>query len=166
MALTASQLYNAAALEPTQLDEDIVSPSLNDAAKKAAAIDYLESDVLPGALAEVAIPLRHATGYGSITALIAGTYPDATAEVQAALVAEGEPLFDAAVKSYGRSEINKLIDSNDASYDRDSDQDRIQGNQRLEKLLQWAALMVAGDGASGSASNDNESIGVDVEVGW
>lgn len=141
MALTAEQLYQASQLEPADLGEDVVSPELDNEEAKAAMLAWITANVLPGANAEVSVPFRRASGYGTVAEFIAARFPEKTENEQAALTTEGVTLWDFAVRSYGRSEINKSINSSSETYDRDSDQDRIQGNQRLEKLLEWVAVL-------------------------
>jgi hypothetical protein len=153
MAITAERLYQAAQLEPGDLGEDVVSPELGDEAQKQAALDWLTENVLPIADAEVSVPFLKVCGYDTIAGFINGRFSSVLEATRTGWIAKGNALYDGAVLSYGRSEINKSIDSNDQSYDRDSDQDRIQGNQRLEKLLDWASALIesesAGSGADG-----------------
>jgi hypothetical protein len=156
--LSAQQLYQAAALDPSALGPDIVNPDLDDDSQRAAVIAFLESDVLPVALSEVSVPFMRASGFPDVTAFIDAKFSDKTEEQRGVLAAPGVALYDAAAKSYGRSELDKLVDSNAQSYDRDSDQNRIQGNQRLEKLLGWVGMIL--DLAQGDEPGDSES-GVD-----
>ena len=161
MALTAEQLYNACQIVPNALGEAIVDPNASDNDQKAAAIAYIASDVLPGAISEVSVGLRSASGKGTIADFIACRFADSSSEEAIALTTEGEALFDAAAKSYGRAEVNKVINTDRREYDEDSDQDRKQGDAKLKKLLDWVSMVIAntngnplecpdGDGGSGN----------------
>jgi hypothetical protein len=158
MAITAERLYQAAQLEPGDLGEGVVDPELSDEAQKLAALDWLSENVLPIADAEVSVPLLKVCGYDTVTGFINGRFSSVLEATRTGWIAKGNALYDGAVLSYGRSEINKSIDSNDQSYDRDSDQDRIQGNQRLEKLLDWASALIESEGA-GSGADGAPSLG-------
>jgi hypothetical protein len=140
----ALDLYQASQIEPGHLGPEIVKPDLDPDVQRAVALDYIATKVLPGALSEVSIPFRKATRYGDVKSFIAGAFPTMSEADQLVLVAEGEALYISAATSFGRSELNKRISSNAAAYDTDSDQDRIQGNQRLAKLLEWASDIIAG----------------------
>lgn len=142
MALTAEQLYKAAQLEPSSFGARIVDPQLSESEQEAVAVSYISTDVLPGAKAEVSVPFRQRTGANNVRAFLEARFTTLDLTTREELISEGEALFDAAVKSYGRSELNKIVASNAAEYDKDSDQDRIQGNQRLAKLLEWAGTCV------------------------
>jgi hypothetical protein len=158
MAITAERLFQAAQLEPGDLGEDVVSPELGDEAQKQATLDWLTENVLPIADAEVSVPLLKVCGYDTVAGFINERFASVLQATRDGWIAKGNALYDGAVLSYGRSEINKSIDSNDQSYDRDSDQDRIQGNQRLEKLLDWASALIKSEGA-GSGADGAPSLG-------
>jgi hypothetical protein len=131
--LTPLQLFNATTLEPEDFGAEVVSPDLDEEGKLQAALDYIEVNVLPGARSEVMLPFRKAmndfTTQIDEDSLLGIFGPSTYEEIIA--------LWDAAEISYGRSELNKRIDSNADSYDKDSDQDRLQGNNRLEKLVDY-----------------------------
>lgn len=155
MAITAERLLQASQLEPSDLGEEIVSPDDDATTQMAAALAWLTANVLPIADAEVSVPFLKVTGYDTIAGFIDGRFADVESETRAGWIAKGDALYDGAVLSYGRSEINKSINSSSDVYDRDSDQDRIQGNQRLEKLLEFASALIETSG-QGSGSGDNE----------
>lgn len=143
MAVSAERLYQASQLHPSMLGEDIIDRDADEEAQREAAIAWIESTILDGADAEVSIPLDTISGYDTLEELVAAALPTATSEARARRVLKGEKLYDLAVLSYARSEINKSIASNAPSYDKDADQDRIQGNDRLKKLLAWAEMLGA-----------------------
>ena len=140
------------------------------------------SDVLPGAIAEVSVALRGASGKGSIADFIACRYADATSGEVTALTTEGEALFDAVAKSYGRAEVNKIINTDRREYDEDSDQDRKQGDAKLKKLISWVEMVIKNtngnplecpDGDAGSGNDPTErfvgrmqSYRVPVKAAW
>lgn len=152
MSVTPERLLQASQLAPDMLGADAVDPDATAEEQKQAALDWLRDNVLPLADAEVAVPLLEATGYDTVADFVNGRFPDSSNIAQATRdkwIAKGESLYDAAVLSYARSEVNKSIASSAEEYDRDSDQDRIQGNQRLEKLLTWARTLIATGGMPG-----------------
>lgn len=165
MALTAEQLFKAGNLGPSFFGIEIVDPMADDGDQKAQALAYIESDVLPGARAEVSVPFRLKTGHSNVREFIETRYPQMLSSSRESLIGEGEALYDAACKSYGRSELNKMVDSNAESYDKDSDQDRIQGNQRLQKLLDWAAsIPVFADASDIHSGNEHNRVLKSVDV--
>lgn len=138
MAITAEDLYRQSEVRPSDFGKDIVPPRGTEDEKRALAVDHIEKKVLPLAIAEVEVPYLKASGGYSIPlpdAIVLARYPKMNPAGILSINAQLASLYDAAVLSYGRSEINKQINTNAAEYDKDSDQDRIQGNQRLEKLL-------------------------------
>lgn len=154
MAITAEVLYQASQLEPADLGEDIIDPDEGEPQQKAAAIAWVAANVLPIAESEVGVPLLKVTGYDNIADFIGGRFPGVGPTVREGWIARGNSLYDGAVLSYGRSEINKCINSTSETYDRDSDQDRIQGNQRLAKLLEWAEILIRTGGHGSAHAND------------
>jgi hypothetical protein len=166
MAVTAEGLYLAASLDPTQFDEDIISPELDEAGQKAALIAHINTSILPGAKSEVSIPFRRVTGYGMVADFVNNhtRFALLSSDEKSALIAEGEPLYDLAVVSYGRSELEKQVDTDAAEYDKDSAENRVQGNNRLQKLLDWATDVISG-GASGSSDVPRSSIAT-ARVSW
>jgi hypothetical protein len=170
MAITAERLFQASQIEPADLGEDVVDPELSDEAQKQAALDWLTEKVLPIADSEVSVPLLKVSGHDSIAGFINGRFTSVSQVAREGWIAKGNALYDGAVLSYGRSEINKSINSNDQSYDRDSDQDRIQGNQRLQKLLDWASALIetnaAGDAVGIPRLQDLHSQSVRVVKKW
>jgi hypothetical protein len=95
-------------------------------------------------------------------------FPFVLDDVRAGWKVKGNALYDGAVLSYGRSEINKSINSASETYDKDSDQDRIQGNQRLQKLIDWATALIETQG-QGDASQEvtlNNSSSAQVKAVW
>lgn len=155
--VTALSLYQASQLEPAALGEDIIDIDDTDADQRSAAIDWVDSAILPGADSEVSVPFLRATGYDNVADFINLVFPSVASLTRTGWIAKGQALYDFAVTSYGRSEINKCINSNSKTYDDDSDQDRIQGNQRLQKLIDWALALIetqaAGEGAQDSSLN-------------
>lgn len=165
MALTAEQLYNACQIEPNSLGTKIIDPDDTESEQLAAAIAYVGSDVLPGAIAEVSVALRGASGKGTIADFIECRYSDADSAESTALVTEGEALFDAVVKSYGRAEVNKVVNTDRREYDEDSDQDRKQGDAKLKKMISWVSMVIdntngnpleCGDGDNGTGNDPTE----------
>jgi hypothetical protein len=133
MPLTAQAVYNAAQLTPSFFGS-AVDVDATEEDQLAQALSYIETEVLPGARAEISLPVRRALGN------MTSPLDDAGLEALFGVVApEVKALWDAAETSYARSELNKRVSSNSTNYDQDSDQDRIQGNQRLQKLLDWIA---------------------------
>lgn len=136
--LTARQLYDAAQLEPADFGS-VVDPDANEEEQLQQALDYLESDavaessILNSSFSEVSLPVRE----------VLGNYTSSFSNVEIRKIfgdhlgLEVISLWDAAQTSFGRSELNKRVDSSSKSNDEDSDQDRIQGNQRLKKLLDF-----------------------------
>ena len=170
MAITAENLYQISQIEPASLGEEIINPEDDDSTQRVNAITWIGANILPGADSEVSIPLLKATGYDSVAGFINGRFADVDGDIRSGWITKGEALYDAAVKSYGRSEINKCINSTSEIYDKDSDQDRIQGNQRLEKLIQWALILIETEG-EGSGINTSPyvgltSVGVPTKVVW
>lgn len=159
MAITAERLYQASQIEPSDLGEAIVSPDDDDATQLAEALSWLSDNVLPIADAEVSVPFLKVCGYDTVAGFVNGRFAAVLEATRTGWIAKGSALYDGAVLSYGRSEINKSINSNDQSYDRDSDQDRIQGNQRLEKLLEWASVLIESEGAGSGADGDVPGLG-------
>lgn len=149
MPLTAQQLYKAGQLKPSSFG-DHVDPNADDEEQIEQAIQFIEEEVLELSESEVSVPVS--------TAL---KLPDAPLDNDSLLSIFGAvsgkrviALWNAAQTSYGRSELNKRVNSNNDEYDEDSDQDRIQGNQRLQKLLdfiqQWQR-----DRTSGTATDNS-----------
>lgn len=151
--ITPEILYQAAQIEPASLGEDIINPEDDESTQRTNAIAWIGTNVLPGADAEVSVPFLKVTGYDNVKDFVNGAFPKVAQDVRNGWISKGEALYDAAVKSYGRSEINKCINSMSETYDRDSDQDRIQGNQRLEKLLEWSTVLLQTQG-QGSGESD------------
>lgn len=168
MAITAENLYQASQLEPADLGEDIINVDDSDADQRAAAIAWIDANVLPIADSEVSVPLLKATGYDNVTAFINGAFPLADSIIRADWIVKGEALYGGAVTSYGRSEINKCINSTSKTYDQDSDQDRIQGNQRLQKLIAWVMALIEtqGTGEAEQSVKLNYSRAATMSVGW
>lgn len=156
MAITVERLHQASQLEPADLGEEIIDPDLSESAQHAAMLVWLDG-VLQIADAEVSVPLLKITGYDTVAGFINGRFPLVSVETRNGWISKGNALYDGAVLSYGRSEINKCINSNSEHYDKDSDQDRIQGNQRLQKLLDWAQILIE-TGGSGSGGNNGSAI--------
>ena len=157
MAITVERLHQASQIEPADLGEEIVDPEISDAAQHAAMLAWLDENVLQVADSEVSVPLMKVTGYDDVAGFINGRFPDLAEVTREQWIAKGNALYDGAVLSYGRSEINKCINSNSEAYDKDSDQDRIHGNQRLQKLLDWAQILIE-TGGSGSSGNNGSVI--------
>ena len=107
----ATSLYKAASLDPAQFGAEIVDPESDATQQRQQVLDYIDSDVLPGAKSEVSVPFREATGYGTIVDFAAARFASLGDSARDALIAEGEALYDAAVKSYARSELNKTVDT-------------------------------------------------------
>lgn len=145
------------------LGEDIVDPSTDFEDQKLAVFAWLDVNVLPIADAEVSVPLLRVTGLDSVADFVNSFTAVAQAQ-RDAWILKGASLYDGAVLSYGRSEINKTIDSNAEGYDKDSDQDRIQGNQRLAKMLEWATALIASNSTTGNSSDDVSSAPVSQSV--
>lgn len=135
MPLTARQFYDAATISSSDFGVDVVAPELDEEGQLNAALAYIDSEVIPGARSEISIPFRNALGeYREKLDDDSLRYIFGEASYQEVI-----RLWNLAEISYGRSELNKRIDSNATEYDKDSDQDRIQGNQRLQKLLDFVA---------------------------
>lgn len=156
MALTGQELYKSAAIDPEMFSEAIVGfEDLTPEAWETAVISYLDSDVVPGAIAEVAVAFRAATGAGSIDDFISCRFPSLGTEEASTLKAEGTALFDSAAKSFGRSEISRFIASDRTVHNEDSDLDREQGNDKLKKLISWAQMVMEQLGANPLDCDDN-----------
>lgn len=153
MPVTAERLCQQSNLEPRDLDESIIDVDATDADQKTAMIAWVNLNVLPIADGEVSIPLLKATGYDTVDGFIDNRFPTVDNTIRSGWKLKGDALYDGAVLSYGRSEINKCINSTSDEYDKDSDQDRIQGNQRLEKLIMWANALIATNGGGDGEQN-------------
>lgn len=170
MAITALRLIQASQIDRSSLG-DIVPSTLSDDAAQAALIDWVEENPLAIAVAEVAVPFQKVTGYVSVPSFVNGRFPHVPDDERTLAIQSFQALWDGAVLSYGRSELNKVIDSNSETYDKDSDQDRIQGNQRLQKLLDGASSMIANQGQpvplpsdSGSGSQTWDAVSCSVRI--
>jgi hypothetical protein len=159
--LTAAALYKAASLDPAQFGPEIVDLESAADEQRQQVLDYIDSDILPGAKSEVSVPFREATGYGTVAEFVNVRFPSLSATAREELLTEGEALYDAAVKSYARSELNKVVDTDSEAYDKDSDQDRIQGNQRLAKLITWAQTV---ENSTSSTGVEESTIPVSTSV--
>lgn len=142
MALTAEQLYNACQIEPSDLGTTIVNPEDSDADQLAAAIAYIESDVLPGAISEASVALMAASGKSSISDFVACRYPDLESADQTAISDVGQPLFDSLAKSYGRSEVSRVFDSDRRELNEDAKDDRTDAKDKLKKLTDWVTMVI------------------------
>jgi len=168
MTVTAERLCQQSNLEPTDLDESIVSPDDDESGQLAAMEAWVEENVLPIADGEVSVPLLKATGFDTVDDFIDQRFSSVSDDVRTGWKEKGNALYDGAVISYGRSEINKCINSTSDEYDKDSDQDRIQGNQRLQKLVEWATTLIETQG-QGDASQEvtlNNSSSAQVKAVW
>lgn len=160
--ITAQRLIAAAQIKPVDLGIYLAdSPSFADAtreeidaAEQFALVQKVETEILPGAISEVRVPVFEAASLG---------FEEGTT----ALIGAGDDfnlLFDLAVLSYGRSEINKQIDSNSKTYDADSDQDRIQGNDRLKKLIASVNAGALTEGGVGSGATNAAAALLTIEL--
>ncbi len=131
--VSALDLFQAATLDPAVFGVDVVSPDLDEAGQLAAALEYVERKVLPGTAAAVALPVRKALGNFSVTFTPTAIYKLFGTMAGDEVMAQWR---DTEI-SFGRSELNKRLDTNAKEYDADSDQDRIQGNQRLKTLIDY-----------------------------
>lgn len=170
MSVSAERLCQQSNLEPTDLDESIINPDDDASIQLAAMIAWVDANVLPIADGEVSVPLLETTGYDTVDDFIDQRFASISSTVRSGWKTKGNALYDGAVLSYGRSEINKSINSTSSTYDQDSDQDRIQGNQRLQKLINWATTLIQtqGDGnANQSRDHSNPtSMAVQTTAGW
>jgi len=170
MAITAERLCQQSNLEPTDLDESIIDPDDNASDQQLAMLEWIDANVLSIADGEVSVPLLETTGYDTVDDFIDQRFPKVSIVVRTGWKTKGNALYDGAVLSYGRSEINKCVNSTADEYDKDSDQDRIQGNQRLQKLIEWAMTLIKtqGDGSANQSRNyaGLTSVGVDTKVVW
>lgn len=158
MPLSALQLYKAAQLEPADFGGEVVDPDATDAEQLAQALAYLESEgeagassILTSSFAEVSLPVRKLLG--NYTSPL--TNEGLSTLFGEILGPEVISLWDAAQTSFGRSELNKRVDSNSSSFDKDSDQDRIQGNQRLKSLLDFLTGWLAAQQNGGIAESED-----------
>ncbi|RYX83966.1 hypothetical protein EON83_12575 [bacterium] len=156
MPIDAFQMYTAAQFTP-----DFYGSAIGDAPTEAEqiaqAVAFIDLEVLPLANSEVEVPVRKALkdmvsplDNAGITTLFGHMAPSVI------------KLWDAAQTSYGRSELNKRVKSDNEERDKDSDQDRIQGNDRLKKLLdfvvEWVALQPGGDEQTESLTETTQSV--------
>lgn len=174
--ITAEQLYKQANINPTDFGEEIVPATVtNPSQQRDLAIAHIEALILPGAVSEVSVPLMMVSR-GSDLPLpledIVARYPDLEGDVDAqnAINASMQTLYDEAVTSYARSEINKQVSTNTKSYDEDSDQDRKQGDAKLQKLLDLVVSILAGTPdilpPENFATRPLPSVGVKTTFGW
>jgi len=148
MAITALELIEAAQVTPAELGSKI-NPKGSPEQQQAAMVVWLDNNVLSLARSEVTVPLLETAGSTSWSTFIDTRFPQVPDAARTQWKAEGEELFDAAHLSYSRSEYNKQVKSSSDEYDKDSDQDRIQGNQRLAKLLSLATTLIKTGGQPG-----------------
>jgi hypothetical protein len=149
--ITAQYLVDAVQLTPDMFGS-IIDSELSEDEQVAQLLEHVQSNILEGAQSEVDAPLMQATGGYSVPLpdeVIERRFPALSEAQREAINATATRLYDLAMVSYARSEMNKQVASNAEAYDRDSDQDRIQGNQRLEKLIAFVTDIVFG------ASTDN-----------
>lgn len=162
MALTAQQLYNACQIRPSDLGTTIVDPTKSEELQLTAAVSYIGSDVLPGAIAEASMALMAASGKSSISDFVACRYPDMDNTAQTAITSVGQPLFDSLAKSYGRSEVSRVFDTDRRELNEDARDDRTDAKDKLSKLTSWVEMVIkntAGsilncDGDDGGESSD------------
>jgi hypothetical protein len=126
MPTTALAIWNAAEM----------TPNLIGAASVTAAVARVEAEILPVALASVAIPIRTTLKgrAASISAAVALAYPN-NPDAQAATLSELVPMFESVERKYGVSSL-KLLARTDLTL-RQASEYRIQANQDLEKALEF-----------------------------
>jgi len=129
MPLSAREVYDAAQLTPAFFGTAIDFSGMPQE-QEAQALAYIKTEVLPGAEAEVSVPVREVLVNFSVA-----LDDDGITLIFGTVAVEVLKLWNFAVLSFARSELNKRVASSLAEYDKDSDQDRIQGNQRLQKLI-------------------------------
>lgn len=172
MPINALELWNASTLEPADLGsivneegELIIGLDATDAEQSAAAVAWVATKILPIATAEVGVPVRNALGDYLMILDDVGL----TAKF-GAFAQEIIPLWNGAQICYGCSELNKRVDSNNVAYDKDSDQDRIQGNQRLQKLLDalrsWKLTQTSSPDDEDVWNNRHASASVPIIATW
>lgn len=151
MALTTAQIWAAVSLDPSHLN--IYND--DEAAAQAAAIALLDTWRVPQlANAEVAVPVKAASGsYGWPLPddVILARYPAYTSAQIATELSEFADLYDGAVVSYARWEINKRVFSDSDEYDEDADESRQEGDAQLKKLVGAITPFVAAADAAAAA---------------
>lgn len=147
--ITAASLYSQANVTPEAFGINIVPPEVQGyEARKQLVLDYLETVIIPAANSEVSVPFTRASSGSGLPLsceVILRRYPS-IGIIGCDRVNEGlQLLYDEAVKSYARSEINKQVSSNSKSYDDDSDQDRKFADDKLDKLISSVQDIVTGE---------------------
>lgn len=143
--ITAEDLFKQANISPTDFGVDIVPPGTEDELARVFAIEHIDELILPGAVGDVSVPFAQAAnGYDLPLPLevVMARYPRFTQNNVDAYNDQLQALYDAAVVSYARSEINKQVASNSGTYDQDADQDRKIGDQKLAKLIESVSDIV------------------------
>lgn len=147
--ITAEEVFLQANISPTDFGESVIDPEIEDeASQKEAAIAHIQTKILPGAVGDVQVPLMKVSRGNLLplpATMISIRYPLLDDAGVSAFNDQLMTLFNEAVKSYARSEINKQIASNATAYDADADQDRRIGDQKLKKLMD-AVTEIVGDG--------------------
>lgn len=150
MALTAKQMYLAAGIRSEQFQYFLVEDNAKDNTedpltqedKREAVIQYIKDNVLPGAIGEVAIALRSASGSGSVEEMVECRFPDISKEEADQLISEGEALFDSAVRSLGRAEIEEVIASDRPIHNETSSVNRREAKEKIDRLIAWATMVL------------------------
>jgi len=153
--ITAASVYVRSNMSPSDLGEDIVPANLPTYAdKKAAAINHIATEILPGAESEVLTPLLTASGGTGLPlsdAAIARRYPEVTdPSKRTAINTTLSTLYDNAVLSYARAELYKQISTTAKGYDEDAVDFRKTGDDQLKKLLAMVDDILHGEPESSS----------------
>lgn len=138
MSVTAEQVFLQSNIDAEEFGTQIIPTTLSADEKRQAAILHIDTNILPGAKSDVEIPVRKAARGNTLplpTSLIKRKYPDLDEDGADNLNTQMQFLYDEAVKSYARSEVNKQVATNRQSYDEDADQDRKIADDRVAKLL-------------------------------
>jgi hypothetical protein len=157
MAITAEKLIANRALTPEMFSTQIIDPERTEDEQKADLIAHVESEIIAKAKSQLTIPVRTALGGRGLpltSAFVESKLPDSSEEDVAAIIQEVNDLADAAIESYASSEINKQVASNADEYDSDSDQDRIQGNNKRDSLIAFLKALVSGSLTPANESDD------------
>lgn len=154
--LTAAALIRRVALDPSQFNTDVVAPELDDAGQAAALATFVTNDVLPRVEGMVTVPFLKATGCDSVAEFVAEKLSKLSATKQAARLASGNNLWDAAATLAGNILMLDAIDSNSESYDKDADRLWARFKAAVQALTDWAGAVVQQMTGTGEPEQDGE----------
>jgi len=139
MMITPEKLFSISNIVPSDFGKEVIPVDVTDPEEQMTlALAHISDVVLPGAESEVSVPVMRASeGYGIPLpeSVVRTRYPNISDAGIASINSQLQTLYDEAVKSYARSEINKQVSSSSKGYDEDSDAGRETADAQLQKLL-------------------------------